>query len=152
MIACRILKQGQAKAMIQVFVYGTLQPGEPNYSVCAGYVVESQPAIANGCLYALPLSYPAMTLDAGTVYGALLSFTDVTILERLDAFERHDPAEFSELAPGQRLEQNEYERKQIAVYSYDRRFLGLAWSYIMTLEQVQQLGGILLPNGQWHSI
>jgi gamma-glutamylcyclotransferase (GGCT)/AIG2-like uncharacterized protein YtfP len=137
--------------MIHVFVYGTLKPSEPNYSVCAEYVVESQPAIADGCLYALPLGYPAMTLDAGTVHGTLLSFTDVTILERLDAFERHDPTEFSVYAPDQRLEHNEYDRKQIPVYNDDRRLLGFAWSYIMTTAQAQQLGGILLPEGQWQS-
>ena len=119
--------------------------------MCAAAVVKSQPAIAAGCLYALPLGYPAMTLGTGTVHGVLLSFTDGTILERLDAFERHDPAEFLEYAPSQRLEQNEYDRRQITVYDSDRRCLGLAWSYIMTLEQVQQLGGTLLPNGQWQA-
>ena len=150
LVACYTLKQRQARTMIQVFVYGTLKPGETNYSVCASDVVESQPAIANGCLYALPLGYPAMTLDAGTVHGALLSFTDMTILQRLDDFERHEPTEFSESAPGQCLDQNAYDRRQIAVYTYDRRLLGFAWSYVMTLAQVQQLGGILLPEGQWH--
>ena len=150
-VADRTAISGQAKAMIHVFAYGTLMPGELNHSVCADSVVESQPAIADGCLYALPLGYPAMTVGAGTVYGALLSFTDVTILERLDAFEQHDPAEFSEYAPGQRLEQHEYDRRQIAVYDTDRGCLGLAWSYMMTLNQVQQLSGILVPNGRWQS-
>ncbi|PSB28511.1 hypothetical protein C7B82_13525 [Stenomitos frigidus ULC18] len=137
---------------MHVFVYGTLKPGEINYSICADDVVESQPAIADGCLYALPLGYPAMTLEAGTVRGALLSFIEAAALERLDEFERHDPIEFLDHAPGQCLEKNEYERKQITVYDSDRRFLGLAWSYIMTPEQVQQLGGRLLPNGQWPSL
>ena len=137
--------------MIHVFVYGTLKPGEINHAVCANDVVASQPTIADGCLYALPLGYPAMTLEAGTVHGALLSFAEAAVLERLDEFERHDPVEFFEHAPNQHLQQNEYDRRQIAVYDSDRHFLGLAWSYIMTPEQAQQLGGILLPDGQWCS-
>ena len=137
--------------MIHLFAYGTLQPGERNASVCASDVVAAQPAIADGCLYSLPLGYPAMTLEVGTVYGTLLSFAEATILERLDAFERHDPVEFLEHAPAQALQQNEYDRRQIAVYDSDRRLLGLAWSYLMTPQQVQQLCGVPLPTGQWHS-
>jgi gamma-glutamylcyclotransferase (GGCT)/AIG2-like uncharacterized protein YtfP len=136
--------------MLNVFVYGTLKPGEKNYSVCARSVVTSQPAIAEGRLYALPFGYPAMTLEAGTVYGVVLSFADVTILEILDAFERHDPIEFYDYIPGQSLEQNEYDRQEITVYDLARRSLGRAWSYTMTKEQVQQLDGTLLPGGQWH--
>ncbi|MBC7972482.1 MAG: gamma-glutamylcyclotransferase [Verrucomicrobia bacterium] len=138
--------------MLNVFVYGTLKPGEKNYAVCAGSVVKSQPATAEGCLYALPFGYPAMTLEAGVVHGVILSFTDITILEVLDEFERHDPIEFHCYVPHESLEQNEYDRQEITVYDQSRRFLSRAWSYIMTSEQVQQLDGILLPDGQWHPL
>lgn len=138
--------------MLNVFVYGTLKPREKNYAVCAGSVVKSQPATAEGCLYALPFGYPAMTLEAGVVHGVILSFPDITMLEVLDEFERHDSIEFHCYAPGQSLEQNEYDRQEIRVYGQARHPLGRAWSYIMTKEQVQQLNGIPLPDGQWHPL
>lgn len=135
--------------MVYVFVYGTLKPGEKKHHVCASHVVASKPAIANGCLYALPFRYPAMTLEAGIVHGTVLSFSNETILEALDAYERHDPAEFYAYAPKQRLEHNEYDRQKITVYDQTKQELGQAWTYLMTKEQVQRLGGIFLPDGQW---
>lgn len=136
--------------MINIFVYGTLKPSEKNYAICASHVVVSQPALTDGRLYELPLGYPAMTLEAGTVYGTVLSFANASILQILDAYERHDPEEFYTHAPHQCLEQNEYDRQSIAVYDQTRQCLGNAWSYLMTEAQIQRLGGILLPDGQWH--
>jgi gamma-glutamylcyclotransferase (GGCT)/AIG2-like uncharacterized protein YtfP len=47
---------------INIFVYGTLKPGESNYQqYCAGRVLEAKRAIAFGQLFALPFGYPAMT-------------------------------------------------------------------------------------------
>ncbi|MBW4581907.1 MAG: gamma-glutamylcyclotransferase [Tildeniella nuda ZEHNDER 1965/U140] len=138
------------KAVIHVFVYGTLKRGEVNHHVCSSHIVQSRPAIAQGCLYTLPFGYPAMTLEAGIVQGELLSFAHSDILDCLDAFERHDPEEFSRCAPSQRLEQHAYERSTIATYDTAQRFLSLAWAYLMTREQTLALGGILLPDGRWH--
>lgn len=135
--------------MIHVFVYGTLKPGETNHHVCARRVVASKPASTSGCLYTLPFGYPAMTLEAGTVHGMVLLFSDEAILETLDAYERHDPAKFYAYAPHQSLEQNEYDRQKITVYDQANREIGQAWSYLMTKKQIQQLGGIFLPDGQW---
>lgn len=135
--------------MIHVFVYGTLKPGEKNYALCASLVIASQPAIADGRLYALPFGFPAMTLEAGAVQGTVLSFPDETILETLDAYEKHDPIEFRCYAPEQCMEQNEYDRQEIAVYDQSRQLLGHAWSYLMTKEQVQRLAGVFLPDGLW---
>ncbi|MBW4470825.1 MAG: gamma-glutamylcyclotransferase [Stenomitos rutilans HA7619-LM2] len=136
--------------MIHVFVYGTLKPGEKNYQICASHVIAAKPASANGCLYALPFGYPAMTLEVGTVHGMVLSFADETVLEALDAYERHDPAEFYASVPNQSLEQNEYDRQKITVYDQAKRELGQAWTYLMTKAQVQRLSGVFLPDGQWH--
>ncbi|MBW4691816.1 MAG: gamma-glutamylcyclotransferase [Lyngbya sp. HA4199-MV5] len=135
--------------MIHVFVYGTLKPGEKNHQICASYVVASKPASANGRLYALPFGYPAMTLEEGTVHGTVLSFVDEIALEALDAYERHDPAEFYAYVPDQHLEQNEYDRQKITVYDQAQQESGQAWTYLMTKEQVQRLSGVFLPDGQW---
>ncbi len=54
--------------MINVFVYETLKPGEANYQkYSAGKVVEVKRAIANGKLYNLPMVYPAITSEDGSV-------------------------------------------------------------------------------------
>ncbi|WP_325064821.1 gamma-glutamylcyclotransferase [Dolichospermum flos-aquae] len=54
--------------MINVFVYGTLKPGEVNYQkYCAGKVIKEQRAIANGKLNNSPMVYPAITSEDGSV-------------------------------------------------------------------------------------
>lgn len=136
--------------MIQVFVYGTLKPGEVNYRVCAGAVVETRPAIASGLLYALPLGYPAMTAGKGMVRGSILSFAHPGILSVLDEFEQHDPQEFSHLLPDLCWQQHQYQRQQIQVFDPKQNCLTPAWAYLMTAQQVTQLGGVLIGNGDWH--
>ena len=141
--------------MFHVFVYGTLKLGESNHRICASSVLEARPAIAQGQLYALPFGYPAMALSATTwdrssvVRGILLSFADAGILDVLDAYEQHDPEMFHRYAPHLVLSQHQYDRTQIKMYDQAQRFLGFAWSYVMSLEQIQRLGGTCLPNGQW---
>ena len=140
--------------MFHVFVYGTLKPGESNHRICASSVLEARPATAQGQLYALPFGYPAMafsatTLDRGSVNGNLLSFGDAGILDVLDAYEQHDPEMFRCYTPHLRLAQHQYYRTQLKTYDQAQRFLGFAWSYVMSLEQIQRLGGTYLPSGQW---
>lgn len=144
------MQSSSDKAVIHVFVYGTLKRGEINHHMCSNHIVEARPALAHGCLYALPFGYPAMSPEPGIVQGELLSFAQADILDRLDAFERHDPEEFSRYAPSQRLEQHEYKRSTIATYDTAQHFLSLAWAYVMTREQILALGGIALPDGRWH--
>ena len=73
---------------IQVFVYGTLKPGEVNYQFyCAEYVVQFFPAVAKGLLYKLPVGYPAMTKGNSNVYGFVLSFQSPKVLSKLDKLE-----------------------------------------------------------------
>ena len=128
--------------LVNVFVYGTLKPGESNYqSYCAIDVIKAKRAITFGQLFALPLGYPAMTLGSCVIHGFLLSFSNHVILERLDWLEDYNP--------NRSFGQNEYYRQQIETYNLALDSLGLAWVYLMTLEQVKYHGGLLIPSGWW---
>ena len=124
------------------FVYGTLKPGEAYYTTyCEPYVVEIVPAIAQGCLFHLPMGYPAMTLGDRSVMGALLQLRDETAIAHMDDFEDYDPA----LPEAENL----YIRQLRPVFSLEQQPLGNAWIYMMQLERVQQYQGILVPSGNW---
>lgn len=126
-----------------IFVYGTLKPGEVNYQrYCAGKVLSAQRAIAFGQLYALPFGYPAMVPGDCPVHGFVLA-ADTEILSTLDWLEGYDS--------NQPTTANEYVRQQIETYNLDFQPLTAAWVYLMTLQQVQTLGGLLLPDGWWSS-
>lgn len=136
------LKQNRPQALIRVFVYGTLKPGESNYQrYCTGKVVEQKKAIALGQLFSLPFGYPAMTPGNFLVHGFLLSFTDPHILAQLDLLEDYDPQ--------RPVTENEYYRQLIEVYDEAQTSLGNAWAYLMTPAQINFFGGVLLPNGEW---
>lgn len=127
---------------LQVFVYGTLKPGERNYAAyCAGKTIAEQPALTQGHLYALPLGYPALIQGSGIVYGYLFSLAHPQVLADLDALEDYQP--------NRAAAENHYTRAQVAVWDRTHQSLGLAWAYCMTLAQMQNLGGTLLPNGEW---
>jgi gamma-glutamylcyclotransferase (GGCT)/AIG2-like uncharacterized protein YtfP len=131
--------------LVKVFVYGTLKPGESNYQYyCGGKVLAATKATVKGQLFALPVGYPAMVLGEGVVQGYLLSFNTPNILQHLDPLEGHNP-----LRPP---EENLYNRKQLEVYSPQAEPLGLAWAYFMTLDQVEPLGGVLIPSGWWTGV
>ncbi|MEB3180692.1 MAG: gamma-glutamylcyclotransferase [Nostocaceae cyanobacterium] len=130
--------------MLKVFVYGTLKPGEVNYPrYCAGKVVEAQRAYTYGKLFSLPLGYPAMTTGNNHVHGYLLAFADSNILFSLDQLEDYDPA--------RPAAENEYNRQQIEIYALQGHSLGQTWAYLMSINQVYQMGGILQPDGWWSS-
>lgn len=130
--------------MVQVFVYGTLKPGECNYQrYCAGLVVETKSAIALGQLFSLPLGYPAMIPGNSPVHGFVLSFSTNDILHQLDWLEDYDPQ--------RPATENEYNRQQISIYDTAINPLGTAWAYLMTWEQIQTHCGVLVPNGCWSS-
>ncbi len=126
--------------MINIFVYGTLKPNYTNYDrYCAAKVIDSQQVIAQGKLFNLPMGYPAMTVGNGKVQGYLLTFADDHILEDLDELEdyRSDRPSYENL----------YDRRQIEVFDLEQKSLGLAWAYLMNLEQVVQFGGVAKPDG-----
>jgi gamma-glutamylcyclotransferase (GGCT)/AIG2-like uncharacterized protein YtfP len=127
---------------MKVFVYGTLKPGECNYlRYCEGKVVDACPAIARGQLFVLSAGYPAMISGEGKVYGFLLSFADVAILEDLDQLEDYHP----QREPAQ----NEYQRQEIEIFDRNLKSLGTVWAYFMSVDRVRSLGGIWLPDGTW---
>lgn len=132
-------------SIVNVFVYGTLKPGEANYqSYCADWVLTAKRAIALGKLFALPLGYPAMTKGNLQVHGYLLAFPNADILRNLDLLEdyhQHQPAA-----------KNLYNRQLIATYNLDFSYLGKAWVYLMTIEQVYSYGGVLLADGWWSGL
>ncbi|MEH1938595.1 MAG: gamma-glutamylcyclotransferase [Nostoc sp.] len=128
--------------LVRVFVYGTLKPGEANYKkYCGGKIVDVKRAFVQGKLFALPMGYPAMTLGDSQVHGYLLSFPNPRILNELDVLEDYQP--------NRQSPENLYNRQIIEVYELQSLFLGWAWVYLMTLEQVEQLGGFLQPDGWW---
>jgi len=126
--------------LINVFVYGTLKPGEENFDRHCQQALEIQEAIAHGTLYALPMGYPAMTSGDSPVYGFLLSFNDPQILVEFDDLEDY--------CPDRPLEQNEYYRQKIQTFSLAHQPLSNAWVYLMESEKAKRLG-VLMPEGRW---
>ncbi len=125
-----------------IFVYGTLKPGESNYQrYCAAKALSAKRAIALGQLFALPFGYPAMTPGESLVQGFLLSFPDSAILRHLDWLEDYHPH--------RPAEENEYNRQLIEIYNLASASLGKAWAYLMTPEQVHLCDGILISDGWW---
>ena len=127
---------------LNVFVYGTLKPGEANYHHYCGAKVKSQiEAYTWGNLYDLHVGYPAMVEGKDKIKGILLSFDDDDILHSLDQLE-----DFQEQ---REINFNQYYRQAISVYDYDDRFLVKAWTYFMTISRVKQYGGTLINSGIW---
>jgi gamma-glutamylcyclotransferase (GGCT)/AIG2-like uncharacterized protein YtfP len=128
--------------MARVFVYGTLKPGKVNYArYCGDHVSQSIPAQVRGQLFDLGLGYPAMVSGKTWVQGYLLDFVSESVLESLDCLEDYQP---------HRPEyQNEYQRKEVEVFDREGRSLGLAWTYLMMRQKVQQYNGKWLASGEW---
>jgi gamma-glutamylcyclotransferase (GGCT)/AIG2-like uncharacterized protein YtfP len=125
-----------------VFVYGTLKPGEANYpAYCQGKVIAQTPVYAWGDLYDLSAGYPAMTEGNSKVHGILLSFNDSQILLSLDRLEGYQSQRAAEL--------NEYYRAFVTVYDFSDRPINQAWAYYMTLAKVKQYQGIKLTSNSW---
>lgn len=140
---------------LNVFVYGTLQPGGfywPQF--CAGKVSIAYPAWIKGRLYDFPkLGYPGLTLDNDRAEGWLLQFPEATasvILRELDRLEG-----FNETWPPERCE---YQRAEGFVAPRLPRsdeanasdYVTIAqlpgptstWFYWMSLTKVQAWGGV----------
>ena len=147
--------------MVRVFVYGTLKPGEANYPrYCAGKVVDAKPAYVLGKLFALPQGYPAMIKGDSQVYGYLLTFAQGEALTELDELEDYHPS--------RQNSENLYNREQIEIFTLESKIeipslnqeswnqalpekvnLTLAWVYLMSENQVNQLNGVPKTNGWW---
>ena len=127
--------------MENLFVYGTLKPGEINYPYfCADQVIKATRAYTRGRLYDLPLGYPAMTPGTERVDGFLLVLANHNSLEILDQLEDYHP--------DKQPQDNEYYRQKTLVYRSGEP-IGEAWGYFMAAEKIEQLGGVWLPSGWW---
>lgn len=129
--------------LLHVFVYGTLKPGERYHDrYCGGKVIEAREAIVYGQLFDFPdLGYPGMTEGSSPIYGVVLTFADLEVLNSLDELEGYEPQ--------RPIWQNEYIRVQTETFSLEHQPLTLAWVYLMQIEQAKRMGGVWLPNGQW---
>jgi gamma-glutamylcyclotransferase (GGCT)/AIG2-like uncharacterized protein YtfP len=125
-----------------VFVYGTLKPNEANHDqYCAGKETCVQQAIAYGELFSLPMGYPAAISGDQRIYGYLLSFPDVSILDSLDELEDYQC--------DRAASENLYNRYEIEVFDLEGNSLGFAWAYFMTSLQVSKFGGLAQIDGCW---
>lgn len=130
---------------MNVFVYGTLKPGERNYPIyCQTQVIQICQAYTYGHLYHLKLGYPAMTVGDQKVRGYLLTFADEAILTSLDRLENYQP----QRSP----QKNQYLRKKLPIYAATEEFLGDAWGYVMTFSKVMTYQGTLIESGWWTQI
>jgi len=134
--------QTAAAGRVPLFVYGTLKPGEAAFDTyCACVRIQQVAAWVAGRLYHLPQGYPALTLEAGWVQGALLQ-VPLAVLVHLDAYEDFDP---------HRPHRSAYLRLLLPVHDQKREVLTLAWAYVMALDRVRQAGGHWLPTGIWRA-
>lgn len=127
-----------------VFVYGTLKPGEANYLAYHDRVIEQIPVYTWGDLYALPVGYPAMTPGKNQVYGVCLRFEDARVLESLDLLEDYQEQRTPDL--------NEYYRALTPIYRPNHQLVGQAWAYFMTRDRVMRYGGVKVASGWWSGI
>lgn len=130
------------ESSVDVFVYGTLKPGEANFAAyCEGKVISQVACYTWGDLYALPVGYPAMTEGKNKVWGVLLSFADPQILESLDRLEGYQSERAAHL--------NSYYRALVSVYDESDCQIAEAWAYYMSSSKVRQYGGLRLNSGSW---
>ena len=132
------------RATCDIFVYGTLKPGEANYPLyCEAKIVSQLTVYTWGELYALPVGYPAMTPGNHQVYGFCLKFNDSSILQDLDRLEDYEERRSANL--------NEYYRALAPVYCLGDRLVGRAWAYYMNPERVVRYRGVKVTSGCWSS-
>lgn len=131
-----------AKIQPRVFVYGTLKPGGyywPRF--CEGRVSQAVKAKVRGNLYSLPMGYPALAQGDGWAKGYLLTLHDDAVLAGFDMLEDYEV--------GRDPSENEYQRVEVGVYLDDGESAGTAWAYVMDLERINSLQGVIIANGDW---
>ena len=131
---------------IDVFVYGTLNPGGIYHQqYCAPYLKTSQPAQVRGLLYDLPaLGYPAMTPGEGWVKGYWFRLAAIA-LPGLDYLEGYIPPE-QQISNIENETEEEYSRQQTTVFDLDGQPMVKAWTYVM---DTPPHGAVWLPHGEW---
>ncbi|NTW01893.1 MAG: gamma-glutamylcyclotransferase [Oscillochloris sp.] len=134
------------------FVYGTLKPGEPNYTrLVVGRVSGEEPASLGGAALYTAGAYPFLVVEpdlaalADRVSGTLISVPDTgyaAMIADLDVLEGYVEGGTA----------NTYERLLITVDTADGP--RTAWIYVAGDEALAQIrAGELrrLPNGNWQS-
>lgn len=126
----------------RVFVYGTLKPGGYYWHrFCEGRVSNVVKAKVKGNLYALPMGYPALAMGDGWTRGYILTLHDEAVLAGFDTLEDYELGRDPSL--------NEYQRVETAVYLEDGEPSGTAWVYVMDIEKINRVQGVIIPNGDW---
>lgn len=127
---------------LDVFVYGTLKPGECNFDRYCSSAIACQRAYVNGELYHFPtLGYPGMIHGDRQVHGFILTFSNADILANLDELEAYDPAK----SPAE----NEYTRELVTAYNLAENVGRVAWVYTIAPTRIGEWGGMLVPDGWW---
>lgn len=90
-----LLPRRISEAMLPFFVYGSLLPGQPNFTLWGQALLDTRPAVyTGGVLYDLG-AYPMLIEEgAGRVSGRVMYVTpaDYTaVMQRLDSLEGYDP-------------------------------------------------------------
>ena len=130
---------------VNVFVYGTLMPGQCNHHrYCQPYLKSATIGYIFGKIYHLqPLGYPGVCEGTDQVWGYCLTFGAGFSLAELDSLEDYDPKRDPE--------QNEYNRHCTTVFSPNGDCQSNALIYRMTATNIQRHQGIYLPSGKWSS-
>lgn len=100
-----------------LFVYGTLMPGEANYRLIEDLVIEHEPGTIDGILVDLG-AYPALIPGEGVVKGIVLQL-DREALKTTDRIERYSPDRRGCL----------YLREEVVVQLEDGQEV-VAWGYV----------------------
>ena len=129
-----------AEHVKHLFVYGTLMRGQANHGRFCAAALTIEPAVTTGCLYHLPMGFPAMLeADDGKVFGEAMTFPDLdAVLKQTDLLEGYDAL---------RPDTSMYRRIAVPVLiePSDRRVT--AWTYVWN--RVLPQGATLLPRGRW---
>jgi len=118
---------------VKLFVYGTLQRGQPQGALLAP--CRRVPASTRGVLWGLPAGYPALVPEGSEpVHGELVEPVDERLLGLLDHYEG--------------VAEGLYRRVEIEVDVGLRRHV--AWAYVM--DHPEDRGGRRIPDGRWRGV
>jgi len=105
--------------------------------IFGGFDIKVTPAWTYGELYDLGY-FPALTEGTNKVYGELIEFDNLEILQRIDSLEGYR---------GENSNFNFYDRKEIQVFTDDNEFT--AWAYFLNKSKIIDSGGELITSGVW---
>ncbi len=123
-------------ATCDVFVYGTLKPGEVQGGLLKRF--SSEDATVPGRLYRLPQGYPALKAgqagEGALVHGRLVRRVDARLLTLLDQYEG--------------VAEGLYRRVRLDATAGLRAWP--AWAWVM--DDPVAHGGQLIPTGRWRGV